>query len=252
MHNSRNGRNAQSAMEYLMTYGWAILIIAVVLVVLFSLGVTNPLFFAPKAPPGSCQIIRPNGPGTTDNINIEGGSLCSALPEFTSTLAPVTIYHGYYSINSIPQMPTGSSPWTITAWVYDNNAGPNTQNIDCIVFSYDNIDGVMMEIDGDGYYVVKTNGAGYDYIANPFPSYNWMFITATYDGNKLSYLITFDGKTYATSTTAAHPSLTPGLSAYIGWDTRHPDQCPASIANVQRYNTDVSPVAVNSIYLEGI
>jgi hypothetical protein len=32
-------RKAQSAMEYLMTYGWAILIIAVVLGALFSLGV---------------------------------------------------------------------------------------------------------------------------------------------------------------------------------------------------------------------
>jgi hypothetical protein len=32
---------AQSAMEYLMTYGWAILIIAVVLGALFSLGVFN-------------------------------------------------------------------------------------------------------------------------------------------------------------------------------------------------------------------
>jgi hypothetical protein len=34
-------RKAQSAMEYLMTYGWAILIIAVVLGALFSLGVFN-------------------------------------------------------------------------------------------------------------------------------------------------------------------------------------------------------------------
>ncbi len=33
------GRKAQSAMEYLMTYGWAILIIAIVLAALFSLGV---------------------------------------------------------------------------------------------------------------------------------------------------------------------------------------------------------------------
>jgi len=34
-------KRAQSAMEYLMTYGWAILIIAVVLASLFSLGVFN-------------------------------------------------------------------------------------------------------------------------------------------------------------------------------------------------------------------
>ncbi len=33
---------AQSAMEYLMTYGWAILIIAIVMVALFALGVFNP------------------------------------------------------------------------------------------------------------------------------------------------------------------------------------------------------------------
>ncbi|MGC8478929.1 MAG: hypothetical protein ACP5NE_03320, partial [Candidatus Micrarchaeia archaeon] len=43
---------AQSAMEYLMTYGWAILIIAVVLGALFQLGVFNANNFAPKAPPG--------------------------------------------------------------------------------------------------------------------------------------------------------------------------------------------------------
>ena len=35
------GAKAQSAMEYLMTYGWAILIIAVVLGALFQLGVFN-------------------------------------------------------------------------------------------------------------------------------------------------------------------------------------------------------------------
>ncbi|HUY70475.1 MAG TPA: hypothetical protein VMV00_02825 [Candidatus Baltobacteraceae bacterium] len=35
----KKGFRAQSAMEYLMTYGWAILVIAVVLAILFSIGV---------------------------------------------------------------------------------------------------------------------------------------------------------------------------------------------------------------------
>ncbi|MGC9156910.1 MAG: hypothetical protein ACP5GD_01845 [Candidatus Micrarchaeia archaeon] len=39
------GKKAQSAMEYLMTYGWAILIIAVVLGALFSLGVFSSSSF---------------------------------------------------------------------------------------------------------------------------------------------------------------------------------------------------------------
>ncbi|MEM4067806.1 MAG: hypothetical protein QXV17_13200, partial [Candidatus Micrarchaeaceae archaeon] len=62
----------QSAMEYLMTYGWAILVIAVVLGALYSLGVFNANNFAPKAPPGSCQVFRPNGPGTSFDLNLEG------------------------------------------------------------------------------------------------------------------------------------------------------------------------------------
>jgi len=36
---------SQAAMEYLMTYGWAILIIALALGVLYSLGIMNPKTF---------------------------------------------------------------------------------------------------------------------------------------------------------------------------------------------------------------
>ena len=62
-HHSAHYRS-QSAMEYLMTYGWAILIIAVVLGALFELGVFNSATFASKAQPGACQVYRPNGPGS--------------------------------------------------------------------------------------------------------------------------------------------------------------------------------------------
>ncbi len=62
----------QSAMEYLMTYGWAILIIAVVLGALFSLGIFNPSFLAPEVQPGSCQVEKPNGPGTSAHVSIQG------------------------------------------------------------------------------------------------------------------------------------------------------------------------------------
>ncbi|MEM3215754.1 MAG: hypothetical protein QXS17_02470, partial [Candidatus Micrarchaeaceae archaeon] len=75
---------SQSAMEYLMTYGWAILIIAVVLGALFELGVFSSNTFAPKASPGACQVFRPNGPGTTSFINLEG--VCNGeLPEYVAS-----------------------------------------------------------------------------------------------------------------------------------------------------------------------
>src|SRR5690348_13976655 len=77
---------AQSAMEYLMTYGWAILIIAVVLGALYQLGVFNPNGLSGKAQPGSCQVVRNGGPNTTQFISLQG--VCtSQLPQFVGSFS---------------------------------------------------------------------------------------------------------------------------------------------------------------------
>jgi len=61
-------RKGQSAMEYLMTYGWAILVIIIVIAVLFYIGVLNPRNVTPTSctfPPGiSCSSFKL----TTSNI----------------------------------------------------------------------------------------------------------------------------------------------------------------------------------------
>ena len=49
----KRGRKAQAAMEFLMTYGWAILIVLIVLAALFFLGVFDP------QTPNSCIIPAP-------------------------------------------------------------------------------------------------------------------------------------------------------------------------------------------------
>ena len=55
-------RKGQSAMEYLMTYGWAILVIIIVIAVLFYIGVLNPRNVTPTSctfPPGiSCASFK--------------------------------------------------------------------------------------------------------------------------------------------------------------------------------------------------
>jgi len=60
-------RKAQTAMEFLMTYGWAILVMLVVIAVLFYLGVFNPVTVSPKAcvmPAGfSCYGFKISGNG---------------------------------------------------------------------------------------------------------------------------------------------------------------------------------------------
>ena len=95
-----------------MTYGWAILIIAVVLGALFSLGVFNGSNLAPKASPGACQVFRPNGPGTTSFINLEGE--CQGLePQYVGQ------FNGQSSYVLTSTLPILTS-WTITGWVYVN------------------------------------------------------------------------------------------------------------------------------------
>ncbi len=64
---------AQSAMEYLMTYGWAILIIAVVLAALFELGVFNGSNLAPQACIAQAGFVCKNPVYTANGIGITFG-----------------------------------------------------------------------------------------------------------------------------------------------------------------------------------
>jgi hypothetical protein len=56
-----NMKKAQSAMEYLMTYGWAILIVIIVAAALFALGVFNPATYTQSAPTGFQSFQIPSG-----------------------------------------------------------------------------------------------------------------------------------------------------------------------------------------------
>ena len=106
-------------MEYLMTYGWAILIIAVVLGALFQLGVFSG-FASPRAPPGSCQVIRPNGPLSSQFINL--GGVCSGeLPEYVGSFNGASdIYVG----NPVDLQITNII--TMSAWVNPGASQTNT------------------------------------------------------------------------------------------------------------------------------
>ncbi|MBI4175870.1 MAG: hypothetical protein HY518_01590 [Candidatus Aenigmarchaeota archaeon] len=59
MHMKTGRKSGQSAMEYLMTYGWAILIIIIVAAALFALGVFNPATFTGKRATGFPNVGLP-------------------------------------------------------------------------------------------------------------------------------------------------------------------------------------------------
>jgi hypothetical protein len=55
----RKHLKAQSAMEYLMTYGWAILIVIIVAAALYSLGIFNPATYTGRIPTGFTTLGTP-------------------------------------------------------------------------------------------------------------------------------------------------------------------------------------------------
>jgi hypothetical protein len=53
-------KKAQSAMEYLMTYGWAILIVIIVAAALYALGIFNPATYTGRVPTGFTTLGTPS------------------------------------------------------------------------------------------------------------------------------------------------------------------------------------------------
>jgi len=103
---------AQSAMEYLMTYGWAILIIAVVLGALFSLGV-----FSGSSLLGTSCVASP-GYYCQSPVLSTSGTLTFSFGQNTGA----TVYNAILCVEPQSQSPTQS------ALIFNNNncTAPNT------------------------------------------------------------------------------------------------------------------------------
>ncbi|MFP3278393.1 MAG: hypothetical protein RXO43_02420 [Candidatus Micrarchaeota archaeon] len=269
-HLGKASAKAQSAMEYLMTYGWAILIISVVLAALFQLGVFNPMTFAPKAPPGACQVFRPYGPGTTSFINLEG--ICSGeLPQYVASFKGVPI-EGI----KIPSFHTTN--FTISVWFYDSNPagtyygcspGPccSTPILDIYNASVNNGVGGGQNFDfagigaDDGTSVTYGEYWPYTWYNYKTPvgsvsPYTWVnVIVSVYNYDNIN--VTINGRTYS-ATFSAPPSnalnnlVTPALSFASNPPGGDEISSNIRIANVQIYNTSLSANEIQALYLEGI
>ena len=102
---------SQSGMEYLMSFGWAILSFAVVVGAVFQLGVFNASNFAPRVPAGACRVER-----FATQIAL-AGECQGGLPQY------VAQFNGNsgYVVSNVITIPTGSASRTVTAWVNDLN-----------------------------------------------------------------------------------------------------------------------------------
>ncbi len=237
----------QSALEYLMTYGWAILIIAVVMGAVFGLGLFNTSSLAPRAAAGSCSVARPNGPLTTQFINLEG--VCNnELPQYVASFDG----SDYVTVNGVNGLTGTSNAITVTGWFYE----PGTSGM--VGFDVGNTAIASGTLDFINFQCKMNSEVGIgigisywpcEYMSQPLNN-NWLFMVASYDGDYLNGWVCSGGLcTMVESSLQASNILSSG-SVYIGGPFL--DSWNGYIANLQVYNTSFSANDVTTLYHEGI
>ncbi len=240
-----------------MTYGWAILIIAIVLLAFFALGVFNPYTFTPKASAGNCQILRPNSPGTSAS---EIGPCNNEIPQSVARLNG----NGYILV---PAYPVANLPaYTINIWVYTTTSSYDS----FLLYGYAN----TAAMPGCPSYTVNANPIGmatwnqnypgnwYSATSNvSIPGSSWNMITlalsngGTGTGTVSVYLNGVSSNTIAAQEVVG--GATPSPEFEIGGATTGCLGSPigtftGSIANIQIYNTSLSQPEITALYKEGI
>ena len=236
---------SQAAMEYLMTYGWAILIIALSLVVLYSLGIMNPKNFIPRAPPGSCFVFRPNGPGTTDFVSLQG--TCGYLPMYVAS------FDGVGSYVEVPHSTTlEPTEFTLSLWIFPVQWNHNPTATALIAKRVLTSNGYII------FWLASTNTinwdwGGYSYRWNTgyLPPLNtWTHLVFVRDsaGRRL-----YVNGALQASTTDAGASVTSGSVLRIGMDTYAAEYWfKGLIYGVGIYNTALTPQEIRYLYQQGL
>ncbi len=228
---------AQSAMEYLITYSWALIIIAVALASLYSLGFFDANTFASRAQPGACQVLRPYGPGTVQLVNLQG--VCSSnIPKF------VAMFNGRSSQISIPSFGylNLTNKLTITAWIYSNSSAA-TQDVASRRSSY------IFPSTTDGWSHVALNLYTGSLTAN-YPGLNsWHFVAATYNGFAMSIYV--DGSLAGASSQTGNVATNNNMLE-IGVGPGSAGWFSGEVSNLQIYNASLNSNQILSQYIKGI
>ncbi len=245
---------AQSAMEYLMTYGWALLIIALALAALYELGVFGgSSVTTPRAAPGTCQVSRPEGPGTVQLVEFEG--LCNGeMPEFVAQFNG----NNHKSSVIIPNSKSldayvSKDAITVSFWELENTSG--------IYATVDNIPVFKGQQDSIGNptacsFAFRSNtfnvcGVGYAIYAPPVTS-QWYSVIATYNGAHIDVYI----NGLLVSSTSATGSIS-ASSSPLTFATSDPailvrNYFHGSLSNIQIYDTALNSNDIKVLYIEGI
>jgi hypothetical protein len=282
----QESRKAQSAMEYLTTHAWSLLIIMIVLGLFLWLGIFG-FGVHPRAPPGECQTYRPNGPRTLAGIALVG--VCDGeLPQFVFVSQGVGDFVLVNS-SSAPRSPLNiSNNITITAWV-DVYGAPYHDVVTKegeygMKLNYNNAPHSCAPSDSAGFCLEWDTNNSWIGTSFPIPAgsiHQWMFLSASVqDGKYKSWYA--NGQLIGNQiVTANQPEATGGCAQYatavplaIGGDAGILANTPwgdagcfpgyggfgqmkaewfnGSITNVQIYNSALPPNDIEALYNEGL
>ena len=251
-----DSRKAQSAMEYLTTYGWAIIVIVVVLAVMYSLGLFSFSTYAARATPGSCQVVRPEGAGTVDFISITG-TCNNAEPEYVAVFNGSTTYNpvpGFSSstyITANTAMSGSNYPFTITMWVKTPSLIPGASWTEP-VFGFNSYQAFGLLASGGGLVLHRCSSADTSTTLPGVTEYNvWHFIAVSFNPANDNYLWQIDNNEGNVTNTN---SWSTNNNVVIGAQYMDCDGNPfvGYISNVQLYNSSLSSSQLQALYYEGI
>ena len=232
---------AQSAMEYLMTYGWAILIISIVLFSLFQLGVFNSSGSTPTAQPGSCRVAK--------LYSVNGGVQASLLGS-CSGLKPqfLTQFNGASSDVQLSSAPvSGAGSFTVLAWIKTNaTAAQGIMTVGNTACG----SGASLSVDSSGYLVEGLSCSGPTSNPTIVNDGKYHFVGLVYAGPTSNTVQLYVDGAAAGSSVSQSIDIGTG-SSYIGEDAAS-NHFNGIIANVQIYNTSLSANEIQILYQEGL
>ncbi|MDE1822765.1 MAG: LamG domain-containing protein [Candidatus Micrarchaeota archaeon] len=244
MKSSRHAR-LQSAMEYLMTYGWAILAIAIVMVSLYSLGIFNLSNLAPTATPGSCQVLK-----TSAQTSL-AGQCNNLVPKYVARFNSNNLGTVSFPYNNFP---TGDAARSLSAWVYQPSiTGSAAQRYDifgygangwCFALTLNQLSDGSAAPGKFGFAPCEATGST---STATLSSNVWYNIVETFDGSTLNFYV--NGVNYGSASYTLHTVIS---SASIGMVAGSGSAYNGSVANAQVYNTSLSASDVKTLYKEGI
>jgi hypothetical protein len=215
----------------------------------------NPKNFLPRAPPGSCFVFRPNGPGTTDYISLQG--TCGYLPMYVASFNGVNTQMQYVST---PIFNFGYNNFTIAFYFFLDPATLNNNpmiwgSYSCpgrTVFNYF----VAFTAYGRGILFASRSSDTGEYFSIGYDTGKsqtgkWIHVTVVRKGTTWELYWNGNKVTNSTDTRSGREECF-GHNIGVEWGWGNSNKTIRSIANVQFYNTALTPQEIQYLYQQGL